>query len=325
MPGVPVRWEGAILTDRRGLRRPGRRPSPLDRAGRRAARRTPRCRTSGSGRCSSRLKISTRWSPASTRRGCWSTGGPSATTTTVRSAVITTRDPGSTAIELVAAAAATTYTGVRVNCSGPRPFGRVVPERARSRGRAQPSRRRPRRSRRRGRADSGLPTCSSRTTHGRSGLELTEWVRPAVVGVRRTPSATDAGVYRVALTVDIEHRARGTFAPPRSRTRRHPSPSTSVRPSGRCEPSSSPTRTAVSSSCSSRDSGERARGSCSCRYRESGRDRVGDGRQLAADGAIVIGADDAGDGTCTSTSLMPLRSARHQRQRKEHRKLDLDL
>ena len=116
MPGAPVQWEGAILTDRRGLRGPavdllrwiapateGAPYAPLSHLGFRALQFT----------VEDLERIS----------ACLDAAGLVVNRRTYRDdhgrvqAVVTTRDPGETAIELVGGAAATTYAGVRVNCS----------------------------------------------------------------------------------------------------------------------------------------------------------------------------------------------------------------
>jgi catechol 2,3-dioxygenase-like lactoylglutathione lyase family enzyme len=115
-------------------------------------------------------------------------------------AVVTTRDPGETAIELVGGATATTYAGVRVNCSdldrsvdwyrnalglaaAPNRVVDVVDADDAVVGRFRA-------------ADVFVPH------HPRSfRLELTQWIDPQPAGA---PYAVGnhAGVYRVALTVD---------------------------------------------------------------------------------------------------------------------------
>ena len=199
MPGAPVQWEGAILTDRRGLRGPavdllrwiepateGAPYATLSHLGFRALQFT----------VEELERISARLDAAGlvvNRRTYRDDHGRV-------QAVVTTRDPGETAIELVGGAAATTYAGVRVNCSD---LDRSVDWYRNALGLAAA----PNRvvdvldaddavvGRFRA-ADVFVPH------HPRSfRLELTEWIDPEPAGA---PYAVGnhAGVYRVALTVD---------------------------------------------------------------------------------------------------------------------------
>ena len=199
MPGAPVQWEGAILTDRRGLRGPavdllrwiapatsGAPYSTLSHLGFRALQFTVEDLDS----IATGLDAAGRSSNRRTYRDDHDRS----------QAVITTRDPGSTALELIGGAAATTYTGVRVNCSdldrsvewyrnalglaaAPNRVVDILDDRAAAVGRFRA-------------ADVFVPH------HPRSfRLELTEWMDPLPTGA---PYAVGnhAGVYRVALTVD---------------------------------------------------------------------------------------------------------------------------
>jgi catechol 2,3-dioxygenase-like lactoylglutathione lyase family enzyme len=199
MPGAPVQWEGAILTDRRGLRGPavdllrwiapatsGEPYSTLSHVGFRA------------------LQFTVEDLDAITKR--LDAEGLLVNRRTYRDdhdrahAVVTTRDPGSTAIELIGGAAGTTYTGVRLNCSdldasvewyrnslglaaAPNCVVDVRDDHDAVVGRFRA-------------ADVFVPH------HPRSfRLELTEWIDPLPTGA---PYAVGnhTGVYRVALTVD---------------------------------------------------------------------------------------------------------------------------
>ena len=198
MPGAPVQWEGAILTDRRGLRGPavdllrwiapatsGEPYSTLSHLGFRALQFTVEdldaiaSRLDGAG-----LLVNRRTYRDDHERA---------------HAVVTTRDPGGVAIELLSGAAATTYSGVRVNCSD---LDRSVEWYRNALGLAA--------------APNRVVEVRDDTTRvGRFRaadvfvphqprsfrLELTEWVDPPPPGVPY-PVGNHAGVYRVALTVD---------------------------------------------------------------------------------------------------------------------------
>jgi len=199
MPGVPVQWEGAILTDRRGLRGPavdllrwiapatsGDPYAILSHLGFRALQFT----VDDLDGVAVRLAVAGLLVNRRTYRDDHDRAR----------AVVTTRDPGGTAIELIGGAAATTYTGVRVNCSdldasvdwyrnalglaaAPNRVVEVLDDRRAVVGRFRA-------------ADVFVPH------HPRSfRLELTEWIDPPPTGA---PYAVGnhAGVYRVALTVD---------------------------------------------------------------------------------------------------------------------------
>lgn len=199
MPGAPVQWEGAILTDRRGLRGPAvdllRWIAPATSGEPYTAR--------------SHLGFRALQFGVEDLAGVTARLGVSGIAAEHRSyrddhdrthAVVTTHDPGGTAIELTDGAAATTYAGVRVNCSD---LDRSVDWYRNALGLAAAP----------NRAvevlDEGGSTvarfCAADVFvphHPRSfHLELTEWTDPAATGV---PYATGnhAGVYRVALTVD---------------------------------------------------------------------------------------------------------------------------
>lgn len=202
MAGVPVRWEGAILTDRRGLRGPAvdllQWTSPAT-----AGVPYPVAHHLGfrallfgaSDQEATAARLAEIGAPVERRWNRDERGVPSR--------VLVTRDPGGTTLEIRAGAPATTYLGVRVNCSD---LDRSVEWYAGTLGLDRSERRSvevlgepPDDDQASGRYDVVEMFVPHR--HRSFRLELTEWRAPVPVGVPYA-IASHAGIYRVALTVE---------------------------------------------------------------------------------------------------------------------------